>query len=134
MVEWCKARARAQRWVEEVITLWREMQSVLQACEEDAMEWDRRATKAEGSGWFGLTATAEASTRDALTEYEKGSTLFAGLRAYALKQAHVRRERGRRARAQFDPFAKESEIFMRTHSEHGWQWDVDNGRQPGSVA
>ncbi|VDC03138.1 unnamed protein product [Peniophora sp. CBMAI 1063] len=45
MVEWCKARARAQRSVEEVITLLREMDSILRECESEVALWEARALR-----------------------------------------------------------------------------------------
>ena len=126
-MKWCKARARAQRWFEEVVTLWCEMDSFVEACEKDAVAWEERAARAQGELWFGKTPTTEESVRPALIAYNRDVTLAAGLRAYALKQAHIRRERGKRARARFEPFEKDVMLFLSTHSEDGWQWEVEDG-------
>ena len=127
MVEWCKARARAQRWFEEVVTLWREMDSFLQSCEKDAMEWDARAVRAQGALWFDSTPTTEESVTHALAGYMNDRILAAGLQAYALKQSHMLRERGKRASTRFAVFEKDVELFLKTHSEDGWQWEVEDG-------
>lgn len=97
MIEWCKARARAQHWVEEVVMLWRELQSFTQACEDGTLEWDLRAAKAEGSLWFDLIASS--NPRVALADYSDDPTLATGLEAYALRQVHARRKRRCKARA-----------------------------------
>lgn len=41
-IEWCKARARAMRWAEEVELLKEEMRRILQFFEWDAQRWDER--------------------------------------------------------------------------------------------
>ncbi|KAG1887614.1 hypothetical protein F4604DRAFT_1877484 [Suillus subluteus] len=41
-IEWCKARARAMRWAEEVELLKEEMRRILQFLEWDAQRWDER--------------------------------------------------------------------------------------------
>ncbi|KDQ31598.1 hypothetical protein PLEOSDRAFT_1036768, partial [Pleurotus ostreatus PC15] len=61
-IEWCKSRARAQRWQEECILLSEEMRRVIQFHEWQAKKWEERA----------LAATEE------------------GPRAYAWRQEHTR--------------------------------------------
>lgn len=68
-VEWVKARARKQRWVEEVALLKEEMRRVRRYLQWAASEWESRA-----KGWIGLMPDIEA-----------------GLIAYAHRQAHWRR-------------------------------------------
>ncbi|KAH7906698.1 hypothetical protein BJ138DRAFT_1219360 [Hygrophoropsis aurantiaca] len=43
-VEWCKARARAARWSEEVELLFEEKRRILQFFDWEAHQWDKRAT------------------------------------------------------------------------------------------
>ncbi|KAG0693373.1 hypothetical protein DFH29DRAFT_985500 [Suillus ampliporus] len=70
-IEWCKARARAMRWAEEVELLKEEMRRILQFLEWDAQRWDER----------GLENTLE----DAGEDERKGRM------AYAKRQASLRR-------------------------------------------
>ncbi|KAG1794813.1 uncharacterized protein HD556DRAFT_1474044, partial [Suillus plorans] len=70
-IEWCKARARAMRWTEEVELLKEEMRRILQFLEWDAQRWDER----------GLENTLEDAGED---ERE-------GRMAYAKRQASLRR-------------------------------------------
>ncbi|KAG1864826.1 hypothetical protein F4604DRAFT_1683248 [Suillus subluteus] len=69
--EWCKARARAMRWAEEVELLKEEMRRILQFLEWDVQRWDKR----------GLENTLEDAGED---ERE-------GRMAYANRQASLRR-------------------------------------------
>ncbi|TRM58840.1 hypothetical protein BD626DRAFT_409846, partial [Schizophyllum amplum] len=68
-VEWAKARARSERWTEEVDILKEEMRRVLRFLGWRATWWDVRAA---------FTATLDPAGR-------------AGIRAYALRQAHLMR-------------------------------------------
>ncbi|KAG1836417.1 hypothetical protein F4604DRAFT_1886055 [Suillus subluteus] len=70
-IEWCKARARAMRWAEEVELLKEEMRRILQFLEWDAQRWDER----------GLENMLEDAGED---ERE-------GRMAYANRQASLRR-------------------------------------------
>lgn len=79
-VEWCRSRARAMRWSEEVVLLREEMRRVLAF-----MEW-------HADWWEG---------RQALHE-DLDAVLDEGMRAYAGKQAHIRRS-------------------MRNHFNHLWR-------------
>ncbi|VDB97824.1 unnamed protein product [Peniophora sp. CBMAI 1063] len=103
------------------------MQSTLDAGEEEARVWDGRALRADSPLWFGLTLAPEEHTRDALaSSYSNGSTLPVDLKAYALQQAYIHRSRARRARSLYDPLKEDVELFLRIHSEQGWQWDLDS--------
>jgi hypothetical protein len=68
-IEWCRSRARAMRWSEEVLLLREEMRRVLQFLEWHAGWWEDRRSLHEG-----LT-----------------SELAEGMTAYASKQANIRR-------------------------------------------
>lgn len=73
-IEWCKARARAKRWSEEVDLLLEEMRRICAFLEWQAGSWDRLAYR---------QGVPEDVQRD-------------GLAAYAKKQASIKREmRGR---------------------------------------
>ncbi|KAG2340636.1 hypothetical protein BDR05DRAFT_1032843 [Suillus weaverae] len=71
-IEWCKARARAMRWAEEVELLKEEMQRILQFFKWDAQCWDER----------GL----EGALQDVDDDDERE-----GLIAYAKRQSSLRR-------------------------------------------
>ncbi|KAH6892681.1 hypothetical protein BKA70DRAFT_1233619 [Coprinopsis sp. MPI-PUGE-AT-0042] len=74
--EWCKARARAQRWQEECLLLGEEMRRVLAFWEWEISRWEERAAAAMSSiDLFSEQPTIEAQ----------------GKVAYALKQADIRR-------------------------------------------
>lgn len=49
-IEWCKARARAQRWQEECILLWEEMRRVVDFHQWQAGIWETRANEAASRG------------------------------------------------------------------------------------
>ncbi|KAF7977625.1 hypothetical protein HWV62_3024 [Athelia sp. TMB] len=69
-IQWCKARARAMRWSEEVLLLREEMRRILAFLAWHAEWWDRQASR-----WTGLSPeTAQ------------------GVAAYAYKQAAIRRK------------------------------------------
>lgn len=68
-IEWCRSRARAMRWSEEVLLLLEEMRRVLAYLEWHASWWEEQSTQ-----WPGLGA--------AETE---------GMIAYAHRQASIRR-------------------------------------------
>ncbi|KAG0701864.1 hypothetical protein DFH29DRAFT_755534, partial [Suillus ampliporus] len=75
-VEWCKSRARAMRWVEEIELLQEEMRRVLQFFDWQANWWDEQQDRL-------ICETA--------AQHE-------GLIAYANKQAHIRRQLASRFR------------------------------------
>ncbi|KAG1726729.1 uncharacterized protein EDB91DRAFT_1061499 [Suillus paluster] len=70
-IEWCKARAQAMRWAEDVELLKEEMRRVLQFFEWDAQRWDERSL---GN-----------ALQDTDTDKRKGQTV------YAKRQAVLRR-------------------------------------------
>ncbi|KAF9496303.1 hypothetical protein BDN71DRAFT_1468824 [Pleurotus eryngii] len=49
-IEWCKSRARAQRWQEECVLLQEEMRRVIQFHQSTANQWLTRANEAETEG------------------------------------------------------------------------------------
>ncbi|KAF7426460.1 hypothetical protein PC9H_008829 [Pleurotus ostreatus] len=71
-LEWCKSRARAMRWSEEVDLLKEEMRRVLQFMEWQASEWEKRAESTESTG-------------SAAGDIQRGAA------AYAKRQASIRR-------------------------------------------
>lgn len=72
-IEWCKARARAQRWQEECTLLRVEMRRFLGALQHDAAEWEQRALSNGIAGLAGMVG------------------FIAGSRSYAKRQAAIRR-------------------------------------------
>lgn len=68
-IEWCKARARLERWEEDVELLTEEMRRVLAFFEWDAARWDERGKDFESSD----------------------DVVLEGHRAYAQRQATLRR-------------------------------------------
>lgn len=68
-IEWCKSRARAMRWTEEVELLQEEMRRVLQFFSWQVEWWEGQVSRLSG-----VTA-----------EHEEGVI------AYAMRQAHIRR-------------------------------------------
>ncbi|KAG1847579.1 hypothetical protein F4604DRAFT_1883995 [Suillus subluteus] len=85
-VEWCKSRARALRWAEEVDLLQEEMRRVLQFFNWQANWW-------EGQG------VLQAAARDE------------GLRAYASQQANIRHRLAARFRSIWAPFISPQDIL-----------------------
>ncbi|KAF7343820.1 CxC2 domain-containing protein [Mycena sanguinolenta] len=73
-VEWCKAYARVKRWREEVLLLQEEMARCLRTLEWQAAVWDKRATEEHYRG-----------------KLEYSAVYMEGARAYAARQAAVRR-------------------------------------------
>ncbi|TFK77994.1 hypothetical protein K466DRAFT_445690, partial [Polyporus arcularius HHB13444] len=69
-VEWCKARARAHRWREEVQLLLEEMRRVPEFHEWMARQWEQRSVR----------------------NYQGREEYFEGARAYAVQQASIRRK------------------------------------------
>lgn len=68
-IEWCKSRARALRWSEEVELLQEEMTRVLRFFSWQADWWEEQTTRLSGLD---------------LQQQE-------GIKAYAMRQAHIRR-------------------------------------------
>ncbi|TFK60098.1 hypothetical protein BDN72DRAFT_779845 [Pluteus cervinus] len=69
-IEWCKSRARAKRWQEEILLLQEEMKRVLLFLENEATTWKSRAA----------------------FQQEERSTRSEGMHAYAFQQAMLREE------------------------------------------
>ncbi|KAH7905780.1 hypothetical protein BJ138DRAFT_1017239 [Hygrophoropsis aurantiaca] len=90
-VEWCRARARANRWTEEVMLLREEMQRVLAYLEWQACWWDQQPARRTAASTEPTEAGYEGNVR-ALTPDEA-----TGAVAYARRQAATRR-------AMRDPF------------------------------
>ncbi|KAF8058561.1 hypothetical protein FPV67DRAFT_1565454 [Lyophyllum atratum] len=90
-LEWVKARARAERWREEVMLLEEEMRRVLEYCEWRASWWEK-----EGS------------------HRESGSaSLNEGLRAYAAEQVEVERSRAELWRQRWAPVRERAKEALR---------------------
>lgn len=85
-IEWCRARARAMRWSEEILLLREEMRRVL-----TFLSWH--------GDWWVTQAQRRGDIPDELSE---------GLAAYAKKQAHIRRT----IRASFNETWKEATTIM----------------------
>ncbi|KAG1868741.1 hypothetical protein C8R48DRAFT_598239 [Suillus tomentosus] len=81
-VEWCKSRARALRWAEEIELLQEEMRRVLQFFDWHANWWDEQQDR---------LVCETAAQRE-------------GLIAYANKQAHIRRQLASRFRVLWAPY------------------------------
>ncbi|KII87217.1 hypothetical protein PLICRDRAFT_112660, partial [Plicaturopsis crispa FD-325 SS-3] len=82
-IEWCNARARAMRWSEDVILLEEEMRRVKAYFSWEAEQWDERA-----KGWDtceNIWWNSDQYLRAMTADYAEG------LRAYALRQADLRR-------------------------------------------
>lgn len=108
MVEWCKSRARAQRWVEEVRLLDEEMRRVLAFCESMAVIWDGRRRPKET---IPLTKTQERWAADKAWED--------GVCAYACKQAWVRRAQAAKWTPIIATMRMEALTFLSTHTAEG---------------
>ncbi|KAJ7494558.1 hypothetical protein B0H11DRAFT_1716969 [Mycena galericulata] len=95
-IEWTKARARADRWQEEVILLEEEMRRVLEFCAWKARWWDQRVAPARGEGRAPITPE-----------------LAEGLRAYALAQAARERAWGQVWTAKWAAVRARATLVMR---------------------
>jgi hypothetical protein len=71
-VEWAKAKARADRWEEEVVLLNEEMRRILEFCNRKAAWWENKIQQQESE--------------------QMDEPLADGLRAYAHQQAALERE------------------------------------------
>ncbi|VDB98544.1 unnamed protein product [Peniophora sp. CBMAI 1063] len=108
MVEWSKCRARAIHWVEEVRLLDAEMQRVLDFNDSVALDWDRRKTP-----------TLKSALGVGQPSWARDAAYFDGLRAYASKQAHIRRAQAAKWREQFAQYRKDAERFLAVHTSEG---------------
>lgn len=79
-IEWCKSRARAKRWEEEVDLLQEEMRRVKESFSYQANEWDKHA---ENVSWN----IPGGSDYEAGTLYEVDDGVIHGRAAYAREQA-----------------------------------------------
>lgn len=102
LVELLKSRARAQRWMEQVVRIRAEFARLVATDISDARMWEERAEKwaLHSAGDFHMRRPADEAgkpnaPKDKLHIYDGDEVLKAGLCAYAHKQAHYRRERAR---------------------------------------
>ncbi|VDC00600.1 unnamed protein product [Peniophora sp. CBMAI 1063] len=108
MVEWCKSRARAQHWVQEVRLLDEEMRRVIEFSENMAKVWDARREPEERMD-FGEEHA-----------YASDQGWADGARAYACKQAWVRRSQASNWRAQFAELRTSARYFLSLHTSEGF--------------
>ncbi|KZV60625.1 hypothetical protein PENSPDRAFT_593856 [Peniophora sp. CONT] len=108
MVEWCKSRARAQRWVEEVRLLDEEIRRLLAFTQTMAAVWDARRT---------VGRTLDLTPRVARWASDDGWA--DGVRAYAFKQGHIRRHQHATWRAWLAPLRVQALTFLDAHTEDG---------------
>lgn len=108
MVEWAKSRARAQHWVEEVRLLDAEMQRAIDFNESMALAWDARRAPA---------VTIELGADHAWTQDAGWAD---GARAYASKQASIRRAQAAKWRKQFSEPRMEAQRFLTVHTSEGF--------------
>ncbi|VDC00223.1 unnamed protein product [Peniophora sp. CBMAI 1063] len=122
MREWAKSRARAQHWLQEVRLLDAEMQRAIDSSEAIARLWDERRDReetidlGEGYAW-----ASDASYVD-------------GKRAYASKQAFIRRAQATKWRKEFAGMRKEAAWFLTTHTEEGIALDPATLLPPEEIA
>jgi hypothetical protein len=83
-IEWCKARARAQRWLEEVQLLSEEMRRVLVF-----LQWKVGVWKARASFLQKDLEAAESSTDELLGSGQLLCSRIDGVQAYAYRQASI---------------------------------------------
>lgn len=83
-IEWCKARARALRWTEETDMLVNEMERIIIFLEWEAKRWDERSVVS-------------------LPSLEDDGELAEGYRAYALRQANLRRAISQKCDSSWQP-------------------------------
>ncbi|VDC04536.1 unnamed protein product [Peniophora sp. CBMAI 1063] len=107
MVEWCKSRARAQHYVQEICLLDEEMRRVTQHSESMAKIWEIRSNPEERMDFGDAHAYA----------VDKGWE--DGARAYALKQSLLRRSQAAKWRAQFSELRASAGRFLALHTDEG---------------
>ncbi|KDQ23596.1 hypothetical protein PLEOSDRAFT_1048381, partial [Pleurotus ostreatus PC15] len=66
-IEWCKARARAQRWQEECILLSEEMRRIIEFHKWQARVWETRANEASTSGARAYALRQQQTRQDLIT-------------------------------------------------------------------
>ncbi|VDC04364.1 unnamed protein product [Peniophora sp. CBMAI 1063] len=111
MAEWAKSRARAQHWAQEVRLVDAEMQRVIDFNESMAQIWDVRRD---------CQATVELGDQRC---WARDAGWADGVRAYASKQAFIRRSQAERWRQQFAPLRTEARRFLTVHTEEGISLD-----------
>lgn len=119
--EWVRCRARSQRWIEEVLLLRREMASLMEHMENQAVVWEKRAAYSKEELTFGHESLPESVKRTLTRTYANDMVVRQGLESYALKQAHICREQGKRAAGMFKDVMREADVFIETHSVEGWE-------------
>lgn len=119
-MEWCKSRARAQRWVEEVRLLEEEMRRILAFNETVAAIWDGRREPGE---------TIALTDKQARWAADKGWE--DGVRAYACKQAWVRRSQAVKWQLDLAVIRLGATTFLSTHSADGFCLEPLNGLVEG---
>ena len=109
-IEWCRSRARAMRFSEEVELLNEEMRWVLAFLDWEASHWEERATER-----IRALASAAAVGPGAAPTFPviPGSPLDEGLQAYAHRQAAIRRKLFTRFAAQW----KDVPTFIRLSND-----------------
>ena len=85
-IEWCKARARAMRWLEEVRLLVEEMRRVLQFLQWKGRFWELRAAFLQHD-----VNTAEETTADLVGDHRLLAHRIEGAKAYGLQQASIQK-------------------------------------------
>ncbi|VDC01547.1 unnamed protein product [Peniophora sp. CBMAI 1063] len=113
MSEYAKSHARSQHWVHEVRLVDTEMQRVLDFNESIARIWDSRRVVGE--------------TIDVGDEriWASDDGWEDGMRAYASKQAFIRRAQAEKWREEFAGLRKEAKWFLKVHTEEGISLDAE---------
>lgn len=107
MVEWCKSRARAQRWIEEVRLIDEEMRRVIEFSENMARVWDARREPRDDID-FGESHS-----------YALDLASEDGIRAYASKQASIRRAQARNWGTAFAEYRVAAQRLLAVHTSEG---------------
>ncbi|VDC01759.1 unnamed protein product [Peniophora sp. CBMAI 1063] len=107
MTEWAKSLARAQHWLQEVRLVDAEMQRVIDFNESMASIWDVRRD---------CEVTIDVGEEQS---WASDAGWVDGKRAYALKQAHIRRSQAENWRKEFATLRAEARRFLLVHTEEG---------------
>ncbi|VDC05642.1 unnamed protein product [Peniophora sp. CBMAI 1063] len=107
MVEWCKSRARAQHWIQEVRLLDEEMRRVVVFSENMAKLWDARREPQDRMDFGEKHA------------YASDDGWADGARAYACKQSWIRRTQASTWSAQFTDLRATAHRFLSLHTTEG---------------
>lgn len=119
MVEWCKSRARVRSWVQEVHLLDEEMDRVLRFNESMAKIWDARRYDAIVRSDSGVVGLRNTIATDACEPWDADSAWAEGIRAYACKQAWIRRQQATVWAEQCAAAKEEGRTFMAEHTMEG---------------